>query len=217
MNKRHLLFCALLYCGAITLSACQSQSIKPATPTSASMANSSAHTVSNPAATIIAIPTQNPIATPNFYITGKIGINTITPEGRTATTAFYTWRQEQERFAIELTGVLGMGATHISYNGQTATLTNTHGVLNAPSPSQLLSKATGWQAPIDSLPYWIMGKTAESDSDSRFEDNTLTQSTNGQWTVKFDYTAPQTTPSRLIATHVDGHRFVMTINTIQSP
>lgn len=157
-------------------------------------------------------PTPTPVATSQsiaFAITGKIGMTTMTVQGKQAGSAFYGWRQEGERFAIDLTGVLGMGATQIRYDGRSATVTNDSGVLTANSPEELLTKATGWHAPISQLPHWIMGRPAPNDTDSAFDGEQLRQSTNGDWTATFEY--KNTLPNRLTITHTDGHRVVMTI------
>lgn len=146
-----------------------------------------------------------------FHTTGKIGITTHSPTGRTAGSAFYTWAQEDERFTINLTGVLGMGATQIRYDGHTATLTNHETTLTADNPNELLLKATGWHAPIDKLPYWVMGQTADGDTHSIFAGNKLAQSTNGDWTATFDYKY-SSQPSRISMTHRDNHKVIMTIN-----
>lgn len=145
-----------------------------------------------------------------FNITGKIGITTQTPDGRQAGSAFYGWGQDGERFAIDLTGALGMGATSISYDGQHATLTNDKGQISADTPEELLLKATGWHAPISQLPYWVMGKVATGDS-GIFEDR-LIQTTHDEWTADFSYAKNNSLPNHLIITHTDGHRVVMTIS-----
>lgn len=165
-----------------------------------------------PKTTTSVTPTPSPAGKIAFHTTGKIGITTNSPNGRTADSAFYTWAQEDERFTINLTGVLGVGATQIRYDGRTATLTNTQTTLTADSPNELLRKATGWHAPIDKLPHWVMGRTADGDTDSTFDGDRLTQSTNGDWIATFDYkdTSPQ--PSRISMTHKDSHKVVMTIN-----
>lgn len=68
--------------------------------------------------------TAQPQKLESFNITGKIGV-TMPANDNTGTqggSAFYAWGQENERFAIELIGALGIGKTNIEYNGQTATL-----------------------------------------------------------------------------------------------
>lgn len=150
-----------------------------------------------------------------FEITGKIGVTSQTPNGTQAGSAFYTWGQEDERFAIDLTGALGIGATAITFDGQVAQLTSEKtGTLQADTPEELLLKATGWQAPISQLPHWILGRASPDDVYSVInDDGKLTQSTNGDWKATFDYDNQkhQHRPSRLTMIHGDGHKVVMTI------
>lgn len=173
---------------------------------------SACQTVPTPAP---ATPVTQPSNKLAFNITGKIGITTVTPDGKEANSAFYSWGQEDERFTIYLTGALGVGATTISYDGTTAKLISERtGEIVADSPELLLEKATGWQAPISQLPYWIVGQPAKDDHDSVFDNGKLTQSTNGDWTATLSYN--DAIPNRLTINHVDGHRVVMTI-THQTP
>lgn len=162
--------------------------------------------------------TPTPVVTDTiaFNITGKIGITTATKDGKTASSAFYSWSQQNNRFAIDLTGALGIGATSIRYDGTTATLTNEKtGEISADSPEALLQQATGWQAPISDLPYWILGKNAPNDSNSQFDTlGKLSQTTQGNWTAYFDYDN-QPLPTRLRITHSDGHRVVLSIGSRQ--
>ena len=60
----------------------------------------------------------------SFNITGKIGVTTPASDssGAQGGSAFYAWGQQDDRFAIELIGALGIGKTNIEYDGQTATL-----------------------------------------------------------------------------------------------
>lgn len=156
----------------------------------------------------------------HFSITGKIGITTLIDGKKQAYSAFYAWGQQDDRFAIELVGALGLGATNIWYDGQNATLTNDQtGTLVAANADELLTQATGWHAPISQLPYWILGKSAPSDSDIVLDNHRLSQATNGDWTANFDYASHPPSahlPRRLIISHKDGHRLMMTI-THNSP
>lgn len=150
--------------------------------------------------------------TPKFDITGKIGVTTKTAEGVQAGSAFYTWGQVDGRFSIELTGALGMGATNITFDGKTAKLMSDHtGEISADSPETLLLKATGWQAPISQLPFWVLGQTAPDDTDMAYEGERLSKSTNGEWQAQFEYAKKATEPNRLTIHHLDGHKVVMTI------
>ncbi|WP_367105029.1 lipoprotein insertase outer membrane protein LolB [uncultured Psychrobacter sp.] len=154
----------------------------------------------------------------NFSITGKIGVTT--PANSTTNTsaqggsAFYAWQQEGERFAIELIGALGIGKTNIEYDGQTATLVSEKtGTLTADNPETLLQKATGWQAPISQMPYWISGRPAPSDSAPQLDNaGRLISSVNGQWTASFNYKGDDKLPNKISAIQPTGEKVVMTIN-----
>ena len=154
----------------------------------------------------------------NFNITGKIGVST--PANSAANTsaqggsAFYAWGQQNERFAIELIGALGIGKTNIEYNGQTATLVSEKtGTLTADDPETLLQKATGWQAPISQMPYWISGRPAPSDSAPQLDaQGRLISSVNGRWTASFTYKGTDKLPVKISAVQPEGHKVIMTIN-----
>lgn len=147
----------------------------------------------------------------DFNINGKIGLTTPQQTG----SAFYVWSQKGNNFGIELSGALNAGQTNINYNGKTATLTSAKGEMTADNPEELLLKATGWQAPISQLPYWIMGDTAPSDSQIAKDDNNrLTTAVNGDWTATFTY-KDGTLPQRINIAHPDGYKVVLTINHLQ--
>ncbi|PNK61894.1 lipoprotein insertase outer membrane protein LolB [Psychrobacter sp. FDAARGOS_221] len=153
-----------------------------------------------------------------FNIRGKIGVTTPKTETSNAQSgsAFYVWAQEDNRFAIDITGALGIGQTTIQYNGATATLVSERtGEITASSPEELLQRATGWQAPISQLRYWISGRPAPSDSNSQLDQNgRLLSSQNGDWTASFNYLSNNATdqrPNRIKVARTDGHKVVMTI------
>ena len=152
----------------------------------------------------------------SFNITGKIGVTTPANDtsGTQGGSAFYAWGQENDRFAIELIGALGIGKTNIEYNGQTATLVSEKtGTLTADDPEALLKKATGWQAPISQMPYWISGRPAPSDSAPKLDaQNRLISSVNGGWTASFTYKGSDKLPSKISAVQPQGNKVVMTIN-----
>lgn len=152
----------------------------------------------------------------SFNITGKIGVTTPANDtsGTQGGSAFYAWGQENDRFAIELIGALGIGKTNIEYNGQTATLVSEKtGTLTADDPETLLKKATGWQAPISQMPYWISGRPAPSDSAPKLDaQNRLVSSVNGDWSASFTYKGNDKLPSKISAVQPQGNKVVMTIN-----
>ena len=154
----------------------------------------------------------------DFSINGKIGVTIPANSANSSTaqggSAFYAWGQQNERFAIELIGALGIGKTNIEYDGQTATLNSEKtGTLSADNPEDLLQQATGWQAPISQMPYWISGRAAPSDSDSRMDaQNRLISSVNGEWSASFSYKGNEVLPNKISATQPAGNKVVMTIN-----
>lgn len=160
--------------------------------------------------------TAQPQKLESFNIKGKIGV-TMPANDNTGTqggSAFYAWGQENERFAIELIGALGIGKTNIEYNGQTATLVSEKtGALTADNPETLLKRATGWQAPISQMPYWISGRPAPSDSEPKLDaQNRLVSSVNGDWRASFTYSGADKLPNKISAIQAQGHKVVMTIN-----
>ena len=162
---------------------------------------------------------QYPELLQSFNIRGKIGVTTPESATNAAQTgsAFYVWAQEDDRFAIDLTGAMGIGHTVIEYNGRTATLVSERtGEITAASPEELLLQATGWQAPISQLRYWISGRPAPSDIDSQLDaQGRLISSQNGDWVAEFNYKnddANSQLPNKIKVSRADGHRVIMTLS-----
>ena len=87
------------------------------------------------------------------------------------------------------------------------------GTLTANDPETLLKKATGWQAPISQMPYWISGRPAPSDSAPQLDaQNRLVSSVNGEWNASFTYKGDDKLPSKISAVRSQGNKVVMTIN-----
>ncbi|WP_314885187.1 lipoprotein insertase outer membrane protein LolB [Psychrobacter immobilis] len=175
-----------------------------------------ANATNQPSTTLQGQNAEPPQKLENFNITGKIGV-TMPANDTTGTqggSAFYAWGQQNDRFAIELIGALGIGKTNIEYNGQTATLVSEKtGTLTADDPETLLKKATGWQAPISQMPYWISGRPAPSDSTPQLDDqNRLISSVNGEWSASFTYKGSDKLPNKISAVLPQGNKVVMTIN-----
>lgn len=169
-----------------------------------------------PSTTIPSQSAEQPNKLESFNITGKIGVTTAASDstGAQGGSAFYAWGQQNDRFAIELIGALGIGKTNIEYNGQSATLVSEKtGTLNAVDPETLLKKATGWQAPISQMPYWISGRPAPSDSAPQLDgQNRLVSSVNGEWRASFSYKGNDKLPNKISAVQSQGNKVVMTIN-----
>lgn len=150
-------------------------------------------------------PNKN-IATPqiqdenNFNLQGKIGVRTPQQSG----SAFFTWAQQQDQFDIELTGILGVGKTQIEGKPGQVTLNSAKtGLITAATPEELLEKATGWQAPIMHLAYWVQAKPATQNAQiSKDENNRLKQLIEDGWTVDFSYKDAQPLPNKLLLKQV---------------
>ena len=174
--------------------------------------NTAGATTNQPTTTI----QEQPQKLETFNITGKIGVTMPANDttGAQGGSAFYAWGQQDDRFAIELIGALGIGKTNIEYDGQTATLVSEKtGSLTANDPETLLKKATGWQAPISQMPYWISGRSAPSDSAPETDaQQRLISSVNGEWTANFTYKGTDKLPSKISAVQPQGNKVVMTIN-----
>ena len=175
-----------------------------------------ANATNQPIGTVQGQIPEQPKKLESFNITGKIGVTTPGKDnsGNQGGSAFYAWGQQNDRFAIELIGALGIGKTNIEYNGQTATLVSEKtGTLTAADPETLLKKATGWQAPISQMPYWISGRPAPSDSAPQLDDqNRLISSVNGEWQANFNYKGNDKLPNKISAVQSQGNKVVMTID-----
>jgi len=151
--------------------------------------------------------TINTASSIHFNITGKIGVRTPKQSG----SAFYAWSQDGERFAIDLTGALGIGQTHIEGIPNHVSLQSSKtGYIEASTPEELLQQATGWQAPISYLPHWINGEPVNTNSSAtRDLQHRLLTLNEGGWDVNFSYDDQ--------ANNQYPNRLVMTQMTIQSP
>ncbi|MBC7750421.1 MAG: outer membrane lipoprotein LolB [Candidatus Saccharibacteria bacterium] len=158
-----------------------------------------------PPTELLTTPTTVAAITPtsiHFSITGKIGVRTAKQSG----SAFYAWSQDGERFAIDLTGALGIGQTHIQGIPDHVTLQSAKtGLIEASTPEELLERATGWQAPISYLPYWIDGQSANADSAAKRDMQNRLQTLNeGGWDVVFNYDdqSQMKYPNRLVMNQI---------------
>lgn len=146
---------------------------------------------------------------PSFRRTGKLGINVLKDGKREAFSAFYDWSQENERFSLWLSGALGASA-QLSYDGQVATLIANQQSQSDKNPQLLLSKALGIDAPMDSLALWVLGKCTPNQPHTLDNQSRLSHASQGNWSAEFFYDN-DSEPSRLVLTHKDGHRLVMTL------
>lgn len=131
-----------------------------------------------------------------FNLQGKIGVKTPQQSG----SAFFTWQQNQEKFDIELSGILGVGKTQIKGQAGQVTLNSAKtGTISAATPEELLVRATGWEAPITHIVNWVKAKPAtlkaqiQKDNQQR-----IAQIIEDGWTVNLSYNDVATLPNKLI-------------------
>ena len=131
-----------------------------------------------------------------FNLQGKIGVRTPQQSG----SAFFTWVQQQDEFDIELSGMLGLGKTQISGQPGKVTLnSNQTGLIEASTAEELLFKATGWQAPIESIVSWVQARPATSNAQFNKDDQQrLIQIIENGWTVDLSYNHNAQLPNKLI-------------------
>ena len=79
------------------------------------------------------------------------------------------WQRQQDRHVIDLSGPLGKGHVRLNQDASGARLRdNEQQTHYASTARQLLYETTGWDVPLDSLNYWVLGLPAP-DSPNRWE------------------------------------------------
>lgn len=141
------------------------------------------------------LPTPTSSDSRQFTISGKIGVYTPQQKG----SAFYAWTQRGDYFAINLSGALGLGQTTIEGKPGDVTLTSSKtDTIQAATAEELLLKATGWQAPISHLVYWINGNSSDSNAHiSRDDQHRIISISEDGWQAQLSYEGQATVPNRL--------------------
>ena len=68
------------------------------------------------------------------------------------------WRQDHDSATLDLSAPLGFGAAHIEQNAAGLTVTSSRGVtLEGAAASEELAKTLGFEPPLRSLRYWVLG------------------------------------------------------------
>lgn len=70
------------------------------------------------------------------------------------------WQQQGRSFKMSVRGPFGIGATRISGDGQSVTVKNKKGEFYAPDAEVAIRQQIGWEVPVDSLRYWVLGRPA---------------------------------------------------------
>jgi outer membrane lipoprotein LolB len=138
-----------------------------------------------------------------FDLSGRVAAN----NGSDAVTAGLRWRQREGDAVIDLSGPLGLGAAHIEQRGSTLSVTNGQGVVyRGPAAGEQLVATLGFDPPLQSLRYWVLGASdpAPVEDESLDVQQRLTHLQQQGWQIDYEqYTLVQNQwlPRRLTITH----------------
>jgi outer membrane lipoprotein LolB len=89
-----------------------------------------------------------------FELEGRVAAS----DGRQGFSAGLHWRQQNDTAAIDLTAPLGFGAAHIEQSADNLSVTTSQGVtLTHAAASEELAATLGFEPPLRSLRYWVLG------------------------------------------------------------
>ncbi len=90
----------------------------------------------------------------NFDLSGKIGV----AAGQDGFNAKLRWQQHGKQSQLALDGPLGVGGVRITSDGDDLKVRNAHGEqLDSDAAKRELESKLGFQPPISSLRYWVLG------------------------------------------------------------
>jgi outer membrane lipoprotein LolB len=90
----------------------------------------------------------------HYALKGRVGV----AAGKDGFNAGLRWTQDGTHSQVSLEGPLGIGAVQISADGQTLSIVNSHGDhLNSEAARAELVARLGFDPPLSSLRYWILG------------------------------------------------------------
>lgn len=95
----------------------------------------------------------------HFELRGRLAAS----NGSDAFSAGVHWRQQGDDAVIDLSGPLGLGAAHIVRNGSSLSVTNAQGVVyRGPPAGEQVASTLGFDPPLASLRYWVLGASDPS-------------------------------------------------------
>jgi outer membrane lipoprotein LolB len=158
------------------------------------------------------LPALQAIAT--FQIEGKIAAT----DGKQGFSAGLRWRQQGDAATIDLSAPLGFGAAHIEQGPEGLTVTTAQGAtFRSAAASEQLSATLGFEPPLGSLRFWVLGASdpALSAQESIDDQQRLSHLDQDGWHVDCeDYALvnQQWLPRRLIVTR-QALRLKLIVNT----
>lgn len=99
-----------------------------------------------------------------FELTGRVAV----AAGRQGFDARLTWRQSGERSTIDLNGPFGIGGVHVVSDGASLDVETSRGRSLTPAEARAqLTAKLGFEPPIGSLRYWLLGIPDPAGASSR--------------------------------------------------
>jgi outer membrane lipoprotein LolB len=120
----------------------------------------------------------------HFDLQGRLAAST----GSEGFSAGLRWQQQDDRATIDLSAPLGFGAAHIEQTASTLQLTTSKGLtLDGAAASDQLQATLGFEPPLASLRFWILGASdpASDAQESLDAQQRLAQLQQGGWQVDY--------------------------------
>ncbi len=141
----------------------------------------------------------------HFSLRGRLAAS----NGRAAVSAGLRWRQQGTDAELSLSGPLGFGGARVQLAGEQLAITTSDGrQLVGAAADQQLTTLLGFEPPLRSLRYWVLGVNDPLQSAAPSLDNRqrLTQLRQGGWRIDYDEYLPvagQWLPRRLTVSRQD--------------
>lgn len=123
----------------------------------------------------------------HWQLKGKLAVRQ--PSGSTSA-VINSWTQDNEHYAVSLSSAfLGLGQTRLEGTPGYIELTLPDGeTYYSTEPEVLIEAATGWQLPMDSLPWWIRGLPGPKGDFKLFFDtgDQLAMIRQHGWEIRYD-------------------------------
>ena len=142
-------------------------------------------------------------ALPRFILNGRLGAS----DGKQGFSAGIHWQESGADASIDLSGPLGFGAAHLQQQGGELQIVTANGAhLDGEAAEAQLARMLGFDPPLNSLRYWVLGvNDPQSSAHYTLDDRQrLASLQQGGWRVDYqDYSAVQRywLPRQLTVTH----------------
>ena len=142
-------------------------------------------------------------AVQHFDVNGRLA----TSNGKEGFSAGLHWLQQGSDADLQLTGPLGFGAAHVQLqDGQVSITTSDGKTLAGAAAAAQLARLLGFDPPLQSLRYWVLGVNDPTTSAERSldEQHRLVELQQDGWQVVYDEYVPvqrHWLPRRLTLTH----------------